>query len=194
MKKYVNPTVLTLALLVVPTAGSASRFEKHLGWDRTLIRFDVAGNATTIVHDEAPVSEEGLPLNGNPFIIEGFIYPAGTLDATNGVNADGTPEFPDLVIGKWICKGYFIGGGALLTGGAFVVSTQIYDFDSTEPGRETLVSEGFELSDFGQTVRRAVTGGTGRYRKARGEARQTLLGLNQSLGTNLRFSIRVSRY
>ena len=44
-------------------------------------RFDVAEDQTRFVFASAPVFEEdGYPAHGNPFVSQGYIYPAGTLE------------------------------------------------------------------------------------------------------------------
>ena len=91
-----------------------------------------------------------------------------------------------------------IGNGAETTSGPWVITTQLYDFykepgfaDGKQSTRTNLVTDGYELADIGIEATRAITGGTGRFKKARGEARQTLLGFNASEGVNLRYRIRV---
>ena len=65
-----------------------------------------------IAFDQDNVHEDGMPANGNAFITRGYIYPAGTLTESNGTLEDGSPEFPDLVLGEWVCRGWFVGEGA----------------------------------------------------------------------------------
>jgi hypothetical protein len=50
---------------------------------------------------------------------------------------------------------------------------------------------GFELPEENAPILRAVTGGTGAYSLARGEARQAFLGFNQSNGVSLQQEIKV---
>jgi hypothetical protein len=38
-------------------------------------------------------------------VARGYIYPVGTLDSAEGIEADGNPTFPDAVIGTWSCTG-----------------------------------------------------------------------------------------
>ena len=45
-------------------------------------------------HRRGPGVRRRLSAHGNAFITQGYIYPAGTLTDSNGVNPDGTPEFP----------------------------------------------------------------------------------------------------
>ena len=63
--------------------------------------------------------------------------------------------------------------------GVWVFSTQFCQFGE-EPGAETLVSREYELTDLSTEIARAITGGTGEYSTADGEAVQTLLGFNAS--------------
>ena len=74
-----------------------------------LVRFDVAEDHTRFVFSPAPVHEDGLPAYGNPFLTQGYIYEAGTLDGgVEGVNPDGSPAFPDRIIGSWTCDGWYV--------------------------------------------------------------------------------------
>ncbi len=131
------------------------------------IEVDIAEDGTRFVIDEAPVFDDGFPAHGNPFVTQGYIYPAGTLTDSNGVNPDGTPEFPDKVIGEWSCSGYFIGDGAHATEGAWVYTTQLFAFgDDAETGSETIVVTGYEGAEVGAIVTGAITGGTGDYATA----------------------------
>ncbi len=173
-----------LALIMIPGVASAD----------DVVEFEIAEDATRFAFDDQHVFANGFPAYGNAFITQGYIYPEGTLSADsngvfNGVNGDGSPEFPNEVIGEWTCRGWFIGDGFATVSGPVVMTTQVYDLRLDTPGKRTLVSDGLELIDVGQTVRRAVTGGTGRYREADGQAKQTLLGFNALEGVAL--SVRV---
>ena len=161
------------------------------GQGATPLEFDVAEIGTRFIFDEAPVFDDGMPAYGNAFVTQGYIYQPGTLGDGDGVLADGSPEFPDKVIGEWTCRGYFIGDGAHAESGAMVITTQFYAFGE-DYGGAGLVTEGYELADIGVVGRRAVTGGIGAFSEARGEAQQTLLGFNESMGVNLRFALEVS--
>ena len=83
-----------------------------------------------------------------------------------------------------------VGEGMRTTTGALVVTSQLYTFGDT-PGEAMLSSDGFELVDVGMEVSRAITGGTGSFAGAGGEARQVLLGLNASEGVNLRYELEL---
>ena len=164
---------------------------------RTL-EVDIAEDGTRFVFDEAPVFDDGMPAHGNPFVTQGYIYPAGTLTDSNGVNPDGTPEFPEQVIGEWSCQGYFIGDGAHSTEGAWVFTTQLFSFgDDPETGAETIVVTGYEGAEVGAEVTAAIAGGSGSYSTAHGEADQTLLGINNpelpTMGINKTVELELAR-
>ncbi len=153
-----------------------------------LLRFDVAENGTQFIFDTAIVHDDGMPANGSSFVTRGYLYPAGTLTGSNGVLADGSPEFPDMVLGEWACRGWYIGEGAHATTGPWVITSQIYNFGG-EIGAATLTSDGYEVADIGVEIARSLTGGTGPFAGAMGEQRQTFLGFNATMGANLQIEI-----
>jgi hypothetical protein len=155
-----------------------------------VLRFDVAEDGTHFVFDPDLTDADGMPGYGTSFITHGYLYPAGTLSESNGVNADGSPEFPDQVLGEWVCRGWFVGDGMRTTTGTLVVTSQLYSFGDT-PGEAMLSSDGNELADVGVQIARAITGGTGSFAGAGGEARQVLLGLNATEGVNLQYELEL---
>jgi hypothetical protein len=177
----IRASIGALALTGATVAGLSIASAAETGGDENVdtLEVDIAEDGTRFVIDEAPVFDDGLPAHGNAFITQGYIYPAGTLTDSNGVNPDGSPEFPDEVIGEWSCTGYFIGEGAHATEGAFVYSTQLFAFgDNADTGAETIVVTGYEGVEVGTVVTGAITGGTGSYATAIGDADQELLGIN----------------
>ncbi len=129
----------------------------------------------------------GFPAYGDSFVTQGWIYPAGTLGDGDGIVCDTAddgslvscePEYPDQVIGEWTCYGVHIGEGAATETGAWVITTQNFNFGSPY-GEETIVTDGFESPEDVE-VDRAITGGTGSYRMARGEQTQVFLGLGEA--------------
>lgn len=169
--------ILAATLATLPLAAHA---------DGPLSAFDVAEDLSRFVHAAAPVFDDGMPAYGNAFVTQGYIYPAGTLDGgVEGTLPDGAPAFPDIVIGEWTCDGYFVGDGARTEAGAIVISRQVYRFE----GGDLLISHGPELVDVGETITRAVTGGTGDYAQASGALEQVLLGMSEGYGVRLQIEL-----
>ena len=111
-----------------PSSRSAAEVLEQITGGDGAIRFDIAEDGTRFVWDQ-PVFADGLPAHGATYLSQGYIYPEGTLSAdVDGVNADGSPEFPDRVLGQWSCYGWYIGDGAHATEGPWVLSTQLYQF------------------------------------------------------------------
>lgn len=185
-----RPTLTALIIAVIALATAAPAAYAGLadrGRTETL-QFEVAEDMTRFVFDQDVVFDDGLPADGSSFITRGYLYAPGTLTCEdgvcNGVNADGSPEFPDKVIGEWICSGYMINAAGHATGGVWVFSSQFFQLGDT-PGAETIVSQGYELADVGVAISRAITGGTGAFADARGQGEQTMLGLNGGQGVTL---------
>ena len=189
-----NKKVLSIVTLAILALVSVSAFAVNTTlaagkYANNTIKVDVAEAGTRFSFDEAPIfAEDGMPAYGNSFVTEGYLYPEGTLSESNGVLPSGEPEFPELVIGKWTCRGYFVGDGAHTTTGPWVVTTQVYELDG-----EIIVTDGFELSDIGVAGSRAITGGTGLFSRARGEMEQTLIGFNETMGVNLQVELNVRK-
>ncbi len=156
-----------------------SSSKDYLKHSRKTKRFDIAENGSRFSFDAEPVDENGLPAYGGEFITQGYLYPYGFLDNHNGVNEDGSPAYPEEVLGRWVCRGWHIGEGASTVTGPWVVTTQIFDLKE-EYGRRTIITEGYELSDINVGIDRAITGGTGKYGSAKGTSTQKLLGFNSS--------------
>lgn len=183
-----NRAATAAMALAAPAALTADDAIAQITATDGTLRFDVAEDGTRFVWSE-PRFDDDLPAPGATYISHGYIYPDGTLsDTVDGVNADGSPEFPEQVLGQWACYGWYIGEGAHATEGPWVLSTQIYDFGS-DWGAATLVSEGYVLSNTGGTVQRAITGGTGPFATVRGEMADTNLGFNVTEGSNARYNV-----
>lgn len=176
-------TLMTLVTLgaILMTAAVAQQPE-------TLV-VEISEDMNRFAFDETKTFEDGLPAHGSGFVTVGYVYPEGTLDGSNGVNADGSPEFPEQVIGEWICFGYMIHDAGHADGSPWVISTQVINFTERH-GEQTLVTTGYELAG-DAPVRRAVSGGTGAYRDVRGEATQVMTGLNASEGVVLTVELHV---
>ena len=135
-----------------------------------------------------PTGDDGMPLHGATFITQGYIYPAGTLNGEHGALPDGSPTYPDAVIGKWTCRGWVIGEG--FTGGdePAAISTQVFVLDE-EYGGDTLVTEGYEVMALGVPFTRAITSGTGRFAGLVGEVRQELVSMNEDMMLGYAFDV-----
>ena len=153
------------------------------------IKLEISEDMNQFVFDASKTYEDGMPAHGSSFVTKGYVYPAGTLNGSNGVNTDGSPEFPDAVIGEWICYGVMINDAAHASSGAWVVSTQVINL-TKDLSAQTIVTTGYEFAD-DSLAYRAISGGTGDYVEARGQAKQVLTGLNASEGVVLSVELEV---
>jgi hypothetical protein len=179
--------VALAALAVMVVAGVQPAYAEHGAQAKNnnkLIELEVAEDGTRFVFSKERLFEDGMPQYGTPFVTQGYLYPKGTLNGTNGALADGSPEFPDKVIGEWTCYGWMIGDGGHTTTGEWVISTQVFKFGE-EYDNAILVTDGFELVDFNVPIARALTSGTGVFKNVAGEQSQTLLGFTEQMGVNL---------
>ena len=71
---------LVLATVTAGAVSIASASDGNRHRPRNL-EVDIAEDGTRFVIDEAPVFDDGFPAYGNPFVTQGYIYPAGTLTA-----------------------------------------------------------------------------------------------------------------
>lgn len=171
-------TLLTTSALMLSLTPSA--------YADTLMTFDVAEDHTRIFMAAAPLHDNGMPAHGNAFVSQGYIYPAGTLEAgTTGVNEDGSPAFPNLVLGAWTCDGYFVGEGANATTGVWIISRQVFDFFDGD----MIITQGTEIVDTGVENLRPITGASGDYAGLDGGVYQTLLGFNDHMAVNATFRV-----
>lgn len=171
---------------LLATTAAAAILLGHTASAASLMSFDVAEDHTRFVFAPAPVHGDGLPAYGNPFVTQGYIYEAGTLDrGVEGVNADGSPAFPAKVIGTWTCNGWYVADGAHTTTGTIIISNQIFQFD----GGDMIVTEGPELADYNVAMPRLITGGLGDYAGVEGVMHQTNLGMSEGFGVRAQFEI-----
>ena len=174
MKRIVSTLALGAAM-----AGSA------FASDRDVLRaFDVAEDHTRFVFAPTPVDADGMPEHGNPFIAQGYVYPAGALaDGETGVNEDGSPTHPELVLGEWTCDGWFVGDAMATETGTFLISRQTVVLSSGD----VLISHGPEIVDAGVPQVRAVTGGTGAFAAHDGDLHQTFIAWSEHMGLRASF-------
>jgi hypothetical protein len=151
--------------------GSVQPASVLAGPDAGILELDVACDGNTFVINRSPGVDPDAPVRrGDPFLVNGRIYPAGTIDA----RLEGPRQAGG--IGTWICRGWFYYGLEDIGAGAVphVVTTQLYlldDFDG-------LVSDGMEG---GIQVLRVITGGYGRYSGARGHIIEDEVATNNTM-------------
>lgn len=153
---------------------------------------EVAEDVTRLVFNDAPVLEDGLPAYGNAYITQGYIYPEGTLlEGVSGSLKDGSPAFPDKVLGEWTSWGYHVGKeGAYTQSGPFATGFELFDFGE-EHGRETILLGGVIPVD--TVAPMPVLGGTGPYAYACGEADHEVLRFDDfAEAVQLRYTFKVA--
>ena len=172
-------------------AAEAETSDAALSSSQTL-EFDMAEDFTRFVFNTDIAREDGFPAHGSAFITQGYLYPVGTLNGTDGVNPDGSPEFPDKVIGTWICRGWIYGDIDNEDGAPTAVTTQIFELGEAY-AKQTIITDGFEYMAPGSTFSRAIIGGTGDYHGVGGEQTQEILGINEFMGMSMRFELQLDR-
>lgn len=184
--------IMALAFSASPGAAASTADEAiaQIEAEDGVLRFDVAENAIGYAWAGNPELTGGLPAERTAFMTQGYIYPEGTLTEDNGVNPDGSPEFPDKVLGQWSCWGWYLGSEAP-DGTARWLTSHLVNFGD-EPGGATLVSEGYSIDDMEVALERAIVGGTGPYAGAAGVQIETNLGFNATNGINIRYEYRLA--
>lgn len=149
------------------------------GAEATTLVLDCACLGDTLRMLVAPGSHPPSDHAGSLFVVEGLIYPAGTI-AGDGFNPAAVPA-----IGRWFCRGWFVDSASRPQPG--VLTTQEYLLGEITPKRlfppDQLVSSGLEQTalptfDPAQPALRSVIGGTGRYAGASGVVIQHFAGHN----------------
>lgn len=140
---------------------------------------DVACLGETLRLMFAPGSHPPDNHAGSTFVVEGWIYPEGTIPG------DGFDPASVPAMGRWLCRGWFVDTPDRPQPG--VLTTQEYLFGHIGPDElfptEQLVSSGLEqianeAMDPAQPALRSVIGGTGRYAGATGTCIQHFQGRN----------------
>ncbi|MFN7999634.1 MAG: hypothetical protein U0X75_01300 [Acidobacteriota bacterium] len=166
--------------------------ERAIDWlDRiplTLI-FDVATDARSFRLNRGAQLPEAK--RGDSFIVEGKIYPGGTIAAGGTLAAPGpfNPITATGSIGKWVLRGTFnYDFGEIIAGAEpAVFGTQYFLFDD---GR-MLVTEGAHAGLTPQL--RALVGGGGYFSGASGDVLEQVIGTNVTGLFNQRFTFKVNR-
>ena len=155
-----------------------------------VLRFDVAEDGSRFTWSGNPLLVDGMPAGSTPYVTQGYIYPEGTLGDSNGVLADGSPEFPEKVLGQWSCWGWRLGQSDHANGPMWLTA-HLFNFGDGW-GEATLMSEGYSIDDLGIALDRVIVGGTGPYAGADGVQLETNLGFNKSQGGNFRYELHLS--
>jgi len=144
--------------------------------------FAIVPSAGLVLQPEPPG-----PNRGTPFIVDGTIFPGGTLEVGNNM---GDPHQAGS-IGNWICKGIFTSD--LGTDDIGFNTTQMYRFDGDA---DAIWTEGLEagLGKIGVITHRTIVGGTGRFRGAEGEVVQEALGTNDTGTPNIRLTFKILKH
>ncbi len=180
-RRFLTRTVAGSGVLLAGAAtGSAvSATVRGGGWRVETINVDVALAGETWRDSPVNYGVDAGDLRGQPFAVEGWIYPGGHIP----VPGDGFVPSQDGSIGRWLCRGSLL--VHLERPEPHVHSTQEFVFGPMTGEQlfadDNLTTSGLEgtfLTD--QIARRAVLGGTGRYRGAVGEVRQSRNGYNTS--------------
>ena len=190
--------VAILALTVTGSAGataplttlSADEAIAQIQGEDGVLRFDMAENATNFAWAGEPELSDGMPVHRTAVLSQGYLYPAGTLTESSGVLPDGSPEFPDKVLGQFSCWGWYLGTDAV-DGAPLWLNTHLFSFGGVW-GEATLVSQGYSIDAMDDPIARAVTGGTGPYAASLGILTETNLGFNASHGVNSRYEVRLA--
>jgi hypothetical protein len=179
------------AAALVALSGDVPRAEERPRRPKPLV-VDVAMDGSTWRMDDGSnpffPSFTGALARGKTFIVSGRIYRGGTLKAGGNFDTPNNPAGPETpgAIGIWVCRGTFnLDIGQIAAGEApHVTSTQFFYFSDGS-------SIGSDGPEGGAVVVRAVVGGTGRFKHARGEVKETPLGVNTSNLFNLRFAFAI---
>lgn len=165
-------------------AGAIGSYRLWANDDSETFTIDVACDARTYRQNNVDPTTAGSS-RGDTFIVQGTIYPGGTIPKGDHVfSPDNSGS-----IGSWICRGTWLVNSAELANGASPAfdTTQIYLLPDES---RQIFSEGLEGP---QAVMRAVIGGTGSAAGVRGQVKQELLGTNTTVLFNLRFTFKVKQ-
>lgn len=157
-------------------AVAAPALGSGVGFERKTLTFDVACNGN-LWRDVFPAEPENDSDFRSAFMVEGYIYPVGT------VPGNGFIPTPEGSIGTWFCRGWVIIDGTRPE--PHVNSVQEYVLGEISEEQlfppDKLSSSGLEGTVTDQVTVRAVIGGTGQYMGAIGQVRQINNGVNTTV-------------
>ncbi len=122
------------------------------------------------------IDQPGGDFRGLSFYVEGALFPGGTIPPGSGFNPGDAMQ-----TGHWLCRGWFMNYPARPAPGAITTQEYLLEVISAEAPSpvDTLVSSGLEGGAMSFT--RAVIGGSGNYRHARGAVVQETIGTNTTI-------------
>lgn len=185
-KALVGSSLFTGAGLAAASAAAADDGDAGTSGRRRPIEFDVAvlGNTLRTTLADGASFETG-DLYGTYFLIEGLMYPKGTIPSGAGFDPASRRH-----IGHWFCASTLMIGPR--RGEPHLIGHQQYVFGRIGSRnlfpRNQIVSHGMEGANSPVTFIRAITGGSGRYAGLGGTVQQRQTGTNTTivaqLGTN----------
>lgn len=186
--------VLGLGVIVIALAagsaspGSLAQHRQSASAKPITLAVDVATDASSFRFGRETSLLEAR--RGDSFIVEGRIYPAGTIEPGGSLEAPGPfdPTSASGSIGTWVLRGTFNHDFTEILAGAspFVFGTQYFLFDD---GR-VLVSEG---GHGGPPQLRTIIGGAGDLSGATGDVLEEVMGVNATGLFNQRFTFQIKK-
>src|SRR5437899_128433 len=180
MKRITKITLLALGLAGLASVAVLGLPDVVKAANENILTFDVACDCRTSV---------GGPNRGDPFIIQGKIFPAGTLPSGTATNDPTLPVHGVAPIGEWICRGQnsFPFPPAIApaySSTPFAFNTQYFILND---GR-ALTAEGYDIPT-GELL--SVTGGIRGFSGASGFIQEGPVGTNATGCPNFRAKFRV---
>ena len=172
MKRITKITLLALGLAGLASVAVLGLPDVVKAANENILTFDVACDCRTSV---------GGPNRGDPFIIQGKIFPAGTLPSGTATN-DPTHG---ASIGDWICRGQVSFPFPLAIAPSYSQTPQAFNtqYFILNDGR-ALTVEGYDVLPSGERL--SVTGGIGGFRGAAGDVEEGPFGTNATTCPNFR--------
>jgi hypothetical protein len=147
---------------------------------------DVALDADTLVVNHVdPTQPPTTQFRGDTLVIDGTIYPGGTLPSGIASNSPNTPGG----LGKIRCRATVLVPLSDITTPAATFVTEMYSFPDD---KQIIIVDGPGANLYA-TVWRAVTGGTHSFEGVTGVVKEINLGLNASGACNLRITFTLRK-
>ena len=150
-------------------------------------------DSNTSSFDVACDCRTGSTLDGgvraSPFMIQGKIFPAGTLPSGTATNDPTQPVHGVISVGDWICRGQVQGSyppaiAPAYNSTPFALNTQYFILNRGG----AFTAEGYDIPT-GSLL--SVTGGIGAFSGASGDIQGTILGTNATGCPNFRAMFRI---